>query len=396
METTEEQLGIYFPTDGKLGVEYATVNNLIRKKDENGNNIGGYLDPDKRNITALKLRGEKSDGLFMPLKSLESFTDITKLTEGEIITILNDTLICEKYIPNRNYHKNTNGKTKNLMIKTTTYPNFYEHVETGQLAYNLNSFKSGDICTITLKMHGTSGRTAYTTAKKIKGNKLSNFIRKKLNLPAKYQKNWTYISGTRRCILDTYSGGYYGDNEFRKQHEERFISKLNKGETIYYEIVGYAGKNTPIMADCNNKKVNDKEFVRKYGETTRFSYGCELGQSDIYVYRMTITNEDGYTVEYSYEQMKNRCEMLGAKVVPKFETFIFSTEEDLMERVEKYYDGADPIGVNHIREGVVVRIENKSTFTAYKHKNFTFKVLEGITKESANTPDIEEVQDVNW
>ena len=31
----------------------------LEKKDENGNNIGGYLDPEKRNIKALKLRGEK-------------------------------------------------------------------------------------------------------------------------------------------------------------------------------------------------------------------------------------------------------------------------------------------------------------------------------------------------
>lgn len=53
-------IGIYFPTDGKLGQEYAEANNLVRKKDENGNNIGGYLDPEKRNIKAIKLRGYKA------------------------------------------------------------------------------------------------------------------------------------------------------------------------------------------------------------------------------------------------------------------------------------------------------------------------------------------------
>lgn len=63
----EGQRVIYFPTDGQLSKEFAIDNNLVRKKDENGNNIGGYLDPDKRNITALKLRGEKSDGLVLPI-----------------------------------------------------------------------------------------------------------------------------------------------------------------------------------------------------------------------------------------------------------------------------------------------------------------------------------------
>ena len=52
----EGQKCIFFPTDGQLSEKYAADNNLVRIKDENGNNIGGYLDPDKRNIRAMKLR----------------------------------------------------------------------------------------------------------------------------------------------------------------------------------------------------------------------------------------------------------------------------------------------------------------------------------------------------
>jgi hypothetical protein len=36
------------------------------------------------------------------------------------------------------------------------------------------------------------------------------------------------------------------------------------------------------------------------------------------------------------------------------------------------------VGKTHVREGVVVRITNRPKFTAYKHKNFSFKVLSGI------------------
>ena len=89
LDVKVRDMGIYFPVDGQLGEEYATKNNLLRRKDENGNNVGGYLDPDKRNITALKLRGEKSDGLFMPLTSLEGFTDISKLKIGDMISVIN-------------------------------------------------------------------------------------------------------------------------------------------------------------------------------------------------------------------------------------------------------------------------------------------------------------------
>lgn len=56
--------------------------------------------------------------------------------------------------------------------------------------------------------------------------------------------------------------------------------------------------------------------------------------------------------------------------------------------------GADPIGKTHIREGVVVRIVNRPTFTAYKHKNFNFKVLENIVKVNADAPDMEEAQEI--
>ena len=76
LDTKPEELGVYFPVDGKLGTEYAVKNDLLRRKDENGKPAGGYLDPEKRNIKALKLRGEKSDGLFMPLSSLNGFTQI--------------------------------------------------------------------------------------------------------------------------------------------------------------------------------------------------------------------------------------------------------------------------------------------------------------------------------
>ncbi|HZH58164.1 MAG TPA: hypothetical protein VEY70_01000, partial [Metabacillus sp.] len=63
--------------------------------------------------------------------------------------------------------------------------------------------------------------------------------------------------------------------------------------------------------------------------------------------------------------------------------------EDLLDRVDKFVDGTDPIGKTHIREGVIVRIENRNQFTAFKQKSFNFKVLEGIIK-SQEILDMEE------
>ncbi len=385
----EGDIGVYFPTDGKLGQEFVETNNLVRKKDEKGNNIGGYLEPDKRNIKAIKLRGEKSDGLFLPLSSLSTFCNINDLKIGDRITTLNGTLICEKYIPRTNKsNKGISNKKQIKKKKLVEFPLFKEHVDTEQLDYNLEEFKKGDLCYITLKMHGTSQRTANLPKSNNK-----NWLTK---LKDKYLKTkYDIVTGTRRVTIDSFNKdtGFYGTDKFREYYHNWFKDKLQKGETAYYEVVGYVNETTPIMPDGDNKKVQDKEFVKKYGDRTRFSYGCSEGMNNIYVYRMTMTNEEGYVVEYPWELVKTRCEEMGVNHVLELDKFFYRAEEDLLKRVDKYLDITDPIGKTHIAEGVVVRIDNKKSFKAYKKKGFYFKVLEGIIKDTTDVPDMEEIQE---
>ena len=398
LDTQPNQLGVYFPTDGQLGVEYAENNNLVRTKDANGENTGGYLDPDKRNIRALRLRGEQSDGLFMPLESLSAFADITQLNEGDTISVLNGVVICEKYIPRgKSRHTSQEGHAKDRAEPTTKYPFFAEHIDTSQLAYNPSQFKPGDRVIITLKMHGTSQRTANAIRDVRKQqNPFQRVIARILRRKPVTIRDWHCVSGTRRTVLTPKAvadGGYYGDNGFRMKYHDFFDGKLQKGEEAFYELVGFVNESTPIMSTCSNKKLGDKEFLKQYGETTTFSYGCSPGENDIYVYRMTMTNEDGYTVEYPWSLVKLRCEQMGVKHVPEFETFDFTDTDDLMSRVDLYLGGVDPIGKTHVREGVVVRIEGRERFAAFKHKSFEFKVLESIIKDIAEVPDMEEQEE---
>lgn len=436
MDYEDNQLGIYFPSDGQVSVEFADANNLLRKKDENGNNIGGYMDPDKRNVTAIKLRGEKSDGLFLPLKSLESFGDVSLLKEGDRLDTFNGHEICCKYVPRtqtrRGHHSNGNKTRKK---KVAVAPLFKEHADTEQLAYNLGAFKAGDQIEITLKMHGTSQRTGYLPV--FKGYKRT-IVDRILRREGNPIYDWGYVSGTRRTVLEDFEGGYYGSNSFREAHSKFFEGKLWKGEEVFYEVVGFTDNGTPIMGNGDNKKLNDKEFVKQYGDTTVFSYGCHpdggyeimadgqeldtnttwvnIPQSDIYVYRMTMTNEDGDVVEYTPDFMRYRCEQMGAKTVPVlWKGTIPYTVDDIESAIpghriilregenagewikkvaEQYYDGPDPVGKTHVREGVVVRIVNRPKFCAYKHKNWYFKALEGIVKVEAEAPDMEEADGI--
>ena len=387
---------VYFPVDGQLDLGFADENNLIRKKDENGNNIGGYMDANKRNITAIKLRGEKSEGLLLPIESLSKYTDITKLKDGDTITVLGDVEICKKYIPRTNRRiRNGNNNHKNKKHHVDVSPLFERHVETEQLAYHLSDFYVGDHIQITLKLHGTSQRTGYLPVlQEYKRTILDKLFRREGNPIYEYG----YVHGTRRTVLDNFDNGYYGNDSFRKSSAEFFEGKLHKGETVYYEVVGYVNETTPIMPSGNNKKVG-KDFVKQYGDTTTFNYSCGKGQSDFYVYRMTMTNEDGDVFEYSPHQIKYRCEQIGCKYVPVFmESFIpndttVGAGEWVKRCAEEYYDGADPIGKNHIREGVVIRIVNRPKFTAYKHKNFNFKLLAGIITDNLKDSQLENMSE---
>lgn len=301
-------------------------------------------------------------------------------------------------------------------------PLFQEHADTEQLAYNLSAFHAGDLVEVTLKMHGTSQRTGYLPV--LQGYKYRNGMEKRLYESCKTPNvirskikrapiyDWGYVTGTRRVVLDTFDeGGFYGNNAFREKHAKVFEGKLHKGETVYYEVVGFTDDGTPIMNPGNNSKLNDKEFTKQYGKTTTFSYGCapdgkEHPKSDLFVYRMTMTNEDGDVVEYPPDFMRYRCEQMGVKCVQVFCRTIIpdfyqlpddvgspqavNAGEYVKKLAEDFYDGPDPVGHTHVREGVVCRIVNRPKFAAYKHKNFAFKALEGLIKDTAAAPDMEE------
>ena len=427
-------IGIYFPIGGQLSAEFCDANHLCRKNSQ-GFADTGYLDGDKRNIKAIRLRGEKSEGLYLPISCVDYLgVSFTEKDIGTTISTLNGIEICKKYIPRGSHRRGGNGSfVRPLISKAEIAPLFAEHVDTEQLAYNLNAFKLGDLIDITCKMHGTSQRTGYLPVLvSYKGRGLDNyFIRKYMKDPSKASKwlkkkmkkilecakpiyEWKYISGTRRTVLDDWDGGFYGSNAFRKQHADFFEGKLHKGETVYYEVVGFTDTGAPIMPSASNKALGE-DFIRQYGDTTTFSYGCDPDgkdgrpQSAAYVYRMTMTNEDGDVVEYTPDYMRYRCEQMGAKTVPKIGHFILAQDDqdefarDFKEKIvqdvikgvaEEFCDGPDLIDPTHIREGIVVRIVNRPKFTAFKHKNFSFRVLSGVAIDALErTKEIETMSD---
>lgn len=371
---------VYFASDSVLDRDFCKKNKLLRED-------GGYVHDNCR-IKAINLLGTKSDGLILPIDVLSDYIDVNDLKVGDIIDTLGGVAICKKYIPGGKKNKNTRPMQKKKHRVKYLFP---EHKDTSQLRYNLGNIKEGDEIVITEKIHATSGRSGYV----LKRTNRSNFLSRLFRIHLSPKEEYEYIMGSRRVNIPLSKvndkEGFHGGNEFRLKAHNNFTDKLHKQEIVYYEIIGFDDNGKPIMPIVNNAKLKDKEFIKKYGDSTHFRYGLNSG-NDVYVYRITTINPDGIEIDYSWDQVKYRCEQMGVKCVPELDRFYFDNTDNLINKIDELVEGPSTIDQTHIREGVVVRINNKPFFSAYKDKSVNFKILEGIIKDSG-IPDIEEAEE---
>lgn len=378
-------LGIFFPEGLQLSEEYAQANDLVRRKAADGSHAGGFFEENRR-VRCQKFRKQKSEGYWAPLATL-SFAGKFDLKVGDRIDSINGIAICTKYYTRATRAARAKNRTKVNRRETIM---FHAHFDTDQLRFNLDKLKRGSLVTITLKMHGTSQRTGYVQ------DEVPSWWRKLLRLPLKTK--WSYLTGTRNVIVKP--------TGFREAAANLFATKLHKGETVFYEIVGYEGENTPVMKPHSVESVKDaafkKELLKIYEPQVTYTYGCPNGESRVYVYRVTMTNEDGFSIDLPWHNVKARCAELGVDHVPELATHYLQCtyDETIEEYVEDFLNGLntrylerpDPIGLVHPTEGVCVRIEGNGETKAriYKHKSFTFGVLEGYIKDKDDYVDTEE------
>lgn len=385
-DMNESDLVLYLPTDGEIERWFGNAFCLYRKN-EDGTPQGGYIE-DNGHVRAIKLRGNQSSGVVITVAKIYEQFGNQGWKDGDKVNTINDKQFCCKYIPKQKARNRGAEKTsyKGRKAEGVTYPEFSMHADTEQLAYSLDQFHDGDLVNLSLKMHGTSQRSMKTYAEMPRG-----FFRRLLHMKPKTKE--VYVCGTRRCVVTPNSQRYYGNDEFRMQHHQKIAPFVENGMEVFYEVVGYYGPDaaSTIMPIADNSKINDKAFVKEFGKKTVFSYGCNPGESEMYVYRISINNGER---EYTPAEICEWCDKAGVNHVPYIDTFTFTTVEDLQERINKYFEDLhDPVGKTHVKEGVVVRILNRLGWKAYKSKTYEFKVLEGLIKETASAPDMEEAQE---
>lgn len=387
LDVVNGELGVFFGPDGQLSEEMAEANDLVQRTDpDTGERKGGYFAKNRR-VRSQKLRGEKSDGFWTGLDSFD-WTEINPLLlkEGDTFTELNGHFICNKYITPATLRAMRGGtpKTKRENIC------FPKHVETAPLKHYIDQIPTDSIIYITEKVHGTSGRFGFVTEEREVPN---NFLQRLFRRKPKLKTDYAYLLGTRNIILADHTvEGYYGNEEFRWKAMEPLFGNTFRGEVFYFELVGYTTTNATIMSPQITTEF--KKDLKGYASPMVYKYGQVEGTCGLYVYRITRTNENGNIVELSWPQVKQRCNQLGINHVPElpgFPIIHFGDSGGLMKVVESMLEGPSTLDTSHIREGVVVRVEQPNGETEfYKAKSFTFGVLEGYLKDSEDYVDLEE------
>ena len=390
-DSDPDDLYLFFPAESCLSAEFLSKNNLYRECQLNVDvSKKGFFDQSGR-VKAVKFKGVISSGFVIPVASLIelfSFGDThyiqSAIKAGDDFNEIDGVEICRKYVskgsatPALPGSKADRENKVNNALKDLLIPNqFRFHSDTTHLAKNLHAFTHDDIILISDKWHGSS-----CILSKVLINKKLNWFQKLLNrlggkIPTT-EYGYVYSSGKPKsslpkgCVsednVDKYLNKgqeYYSSNIWKKAFED-YKHALEDGITIYSELVGFTEGGSAIQKG--------------------YDYGCEPGQYKMVVYRITYTKPNGSVIEFSWQQIKDYCKKYELETVKElyfgqlnnwgvsnsemseFMEDFFNTIQGRynMEKIDQYCKNKVPA------EGLVVRRDGLSTYSAYKLKSKKF------------------------
>lgn len=309
---------VYFPVLAQINPNLLQYLNLYRDKEKNKDpEKTGYFE-NKGIVKAINLRGVKSEGFLMPLIDLQNFIVDqvnVELLEPEANIEFDEVehdgktfWISKKYVaPSKIEYKPgiPKWKKKKKGLNKIIDEQFRFHYDTVILKKCPHVIHPDDIIHISSKWHGTSGISAYV------------LCHKELTWKEKIAKwltgysfdTYDYVYSSRTVIKNPYynngvTEGYYGVDVWK--YADGYIRPfLEKGMTIYYEIVGYLPNGGMIQKDYDYGCVPPVKVTDSEGnETVQYIQGRQF---KVYVYRITLTNVDGKVHEFSSHEVQTWC-----------------------------------------------------------------------------------------
>lgn len=382
---------IFCAVGSQLNPEFLKANNQFEDKSLNSDNtIKGFFNKQGR-VRAISLRGEVSKGFIFPISWLKiwqpniEIEDILKNINSEFDTV-NNIWFSKKYfiqdVKQKGSNPTSNKRNKDLPKFDKLVENqFNFHYDTALFAKHLDLINPNSLISITSKFHGTSAIFANILI-----NRELNWFEKclkRFGIKVK-DKEYDLIISSRGVIknryINNYGLSYYQEDVWT--HAGNSIRHLiPKGHTIYAEIVGYLpGTNT---------------FIQK-----NHDYKCQEGKYEIYIYRVTITNEDGNVHELSAKDVQIWCHQRGLNPVKelyygyakdlypniyykkKSKEQLDRFSELLLQEIKNdkdrfYMECNSPDCWNHVpHEGIVIRNDSDTNIKALKVKTDAHYLME--------------------
>lgn len=387
-DTEVGSLGVLFSTEVQLSIDFAAANNLHRHSNLNKNpDETGYLE-DSRRVKAIKLRGHRSDSLFMPLESF-AYLGIkpSDFEVGDTFDSINGNEILRKYVL-KGPGFNTGPQAKIRRVDLKVFP---LHTDTENYWRNSDKIPQNAPVVITQKLHGTSAR--YGRVPVLREKKFLERLVNRLGFATVEYEN-RFVVGSRMVVksidFDAESANkehFYeaGDIWSRWAKLHKLDELIPAGYLVYGEIVGFTPDGVPIQKD--------------------YTYESN-GDAELYVYRVATITPEGVMTDLSWPAMKAFAQGIGLKTVPEFQTILhrdfvandwidknfyveWLTDPDAEDKVNHPVRLSDPKTVD---EGVVIRYDGPNGIYLLKAKSPIFLGHESkILDEGGEDLEAEEV-----
>jgi hypothetical protein len=403
LDTQEGQICVYFPLECAINKEYLSFTNSFRDKELNSDKEKvGFFEANCR-VKAIKLRGERSEGYIVPVKTIEQWfmnqgqsLIIDESDVGEYFDHVLDVELGKKYINLKSLRNATNKNVDKKAKKRNEIVDgqFRLSEDTPQLGKFIHELNFEDIISVTKKIHGCN----FTVGKVMCNRELKWYEKVLSKIGAKIDtKYYDIVYASRRVVKGTLTKEIDGKDHYYKSDvwkivAERLKDIVHDNMTVYGEIVGYTPEGSPIQKN--------------------YDYGCEVGELDFYVYRITLTTNDGRPYDFSWGQVRDFCKKMGIKHVPELYYGQFAglfPQHEVEERFDdrrafneyaleylrdKYLEQKCTICKNDVWDEGIVLGKDDLFFSKFKFKSFNFLKAESDSLDKGEE-NLEEQEEAN-
>jgi hypothetical protein len=368
-------IGVVFVAGTQLSDEYTSRNNLFRHHEFNEDKEKTGFIEDSRRVKALKLRGNRSDALFMPLSSL-SYTKVNlgDFKIGDSFEELNGYEICKKYEIQRKSYP-IHEKNKHKVFNRVDEKLFPRHYDTDQYYRVLDTFKPHTEIVVTQKLHGTLLRFSNIPVKR----KLTIVEKWVSKLGVKVQKEeYAHVYGSNRVIKDANNDRqqHFYDHDIWTEVGKTFDDMVPENFVVYGELIGWTPDGAPIQK--------------------HYTYQVPHMTSDFYVYRVAQVNNQAVLTDLSWDQVKEWCKDRGLKTVAELwrgKHQDFNPDEwldvDYHNKLHGGYPSAVPLDDDSpCDEGICIRVDGLAPYIVKLKSPEFFAHEDRMTDEGA--VDVEE------